>query len=135
MGLLLLFLYLMCPQEARLLLMTVEGIEESRGMVRIAVYDSEGAFMDEARLFAYKEIDVSGEGSIQVEWSLPEGKYAFTIYHDVNRDRKLNTGWLGIPSESYGFSNNARGMFGPPSFKECLVEVSKDTTYHHVTIK
>jgi uncharacterized protein (DUF2141 family) len=29
---------------------------------------------------------------------------------------KLDTNRLGIPTEGYGFSNNARNLFGPPSF-------------------
>jgi uncharacterized protein (DUF2141 family) len=29
---------------------------------------------------------------------------------------KLDTNWLGIPTEGYGFSNDAKAMLGPPSF-------------------
>ncbi len=30
----------------------------------------------------------------------------------------LETNRLGIPTEGYGFSNNAYGMFGPKPFKD-----------------
>jgi uncharacterized protein (DUF2141 family) len=29
---------------------------------------------------------------------------------------KLDTNWLGIPTEGYGFSNDAKAMLGAPSF-------------------
>ena len=29
---------------------------------------------------------------------------------------KLDTNWLGIPTEGYGFLNDAKAMLGPPSF-------------------
>jgi len=29
---------------------------------------------------------------------------------------KLDANLLGIPTEGYGFSNDARALFGPPSF-------------------
>jgi len=38
------------------------------------------------------------------------------VIHDENMNGKLDTNWLGIPKEGYGFSNNARGVAGAPSF-------------------
>ena len=38
------------------------------------------------------------------------------LYNDENMNGKLDTNWLGIPTEGYGFSNDAKGMLGPPSF-------------------
>jgi uncharacterized protein (DUF2141 family) len=29
---------------------------------------------------------------------------------------KLDTNWVGIATEGYGFSNDAKAMLGPPSF-------------------
>jgi len=29
---------------------------------------------------------------------------------------KLDTNWLGIPTEGYGFSNEAKALLGAPSF-------------------
>jgi uncharacterized protein (DUF2141 family) len=43
--------------------------------------------------------------------------YAIAAIHDENRDGKLETDWMGVPKEGYGFSNNAKGRLGPPSFE------------------
>jgi uncharacterized protein (DUF2141 family) len=48
--------------------------------------------------------------------SIPPGTYALAVIHDENMNGKLDTKWLGIPTEGYGFSNDARALLGPPSF-------------------
>ncbi|WP_369062506.1 DUF2141 domain-containing protein [Caulobacter sp. 73W] len=48
---------------------------------------------------------------------LPAGQYGVMAYHDRNSDLKLNTLPIGLPTEPYGFSNNSRGRFGPPSWE------------------
>ncbi len=48
---------------------------------------------------------------------LPPGSYALAVFHDENDNGRLDTNFLGIPTERLGFSNDARGMmFFPPSF-------------------
>ena len=54
---------------------------------------------------------------------LKAGRYAVAMYHDVDGDESLDTNMLGIPREPYGFSNNAVGRFGPPSFDDAAVVV------------
>jgi uncharacterized protein (DUF2141 family) len=47
---------------------------------------------------------------------IPPGTYALAVIHDENSNGKLDTNWLGIPTEGYGFSNDAKGSLGAPSF-------------------
>ena len=47
---------------------------------------------------------------------IPPGTYALGVIHDENMNGKLDLNVLGIPKESYGFSNDARAWFGAPSF-------------------
>ncbi len=49
---------------------------------------------------------------------LPTGNYAIAILHDENDDMKMNTNFLGLPKEGYGFSNNVMGAFGPPGYNK-----------------
>lgn len=49
---------------------------------------------------------------------LKPGVYAAQIFHDLNENGKLDTNALGIPKEPYGFSNNKKGIFGKPKFKD-----------------
>jgi uncharacterized protein (DUF2141 family) len=47
---------------------------------------------------------------------IPPGTYALAVIHDENMNGKLDTKWLGIPKEGYGFSNDAKTFLGAPSF-------------------
>jgi uncharacterized protein (DUF2141 family) len=38
----------------------------------------------------------------------------------------MDTGMFGIPQEKYGFSNDAKGFAGPPSFKQCKFTFNED---------
>ncbi len=51
---------------------------------------------------------------------LKPGSYSFRFFHDENKNSKLDTNWLGIPREGFGFSNNPTMTFGPPSFEKTL---------------
>ncbi len=55
---------------------------------------------------------------------MPYGRYSIKAFHDENNNSKLDTNFLGMPTERYGFSNNARGRFGPPSFAEAAVTLN-----------
>ena len=44
------------------------------------------------------------------------GTYALAVVHDENMNGKLDTNWLGIPTEGYGFSNDVTALLGAPSF-------------------
>ena len=104
----------------------VSGIEQAGGQVMVAVYNSRETYMDTDRMFHEQVIPVSAVGTLNIELKIPSGKYAVTIFHDVNGDHKLNTNVFGIPREPYGFSNDARGTFGPPSYGEALAEAVYD---------
>ncbi|UTW63559.1 DUF2141 domain-containing protein [bacterium SCSIO 12741] len=59
---------------------------------------------------------------------LKPGKYGVTAYHDVNGNEELDTNFLGVPTEPYGFSNDARGTLGKPDYQDVLFDLSEDQT-------
>lgn len=110
----------------------VLGIKEIQGSIRVAVYDSHDAFMGEEVVFSdgWKVVSNTLSGSIL----LNKGKYAISIFHDVNSDGELNTNIFGIPKEPFGFSNDAKGKFGPPSFEKAAFEVKEDKQKMSITL-
>lgn len=52
--------------------------------------------------------------------NLKPGEYSFKYFHDENNNNKLDLNWIGIPTEGFGFSNNAKVLFGPPDFEKTL---------------
>jgi len=47
---------------------------------------------------------------------IPPGTYALAVIHDEDMNGMLDTNWLGVPTEGFGFSNDAKGTVGAPSF-------------------
>ena len=104
----------------------LKNIKSNKGKIYIAVFDSEENFMK--KLLEDIAVPVSSTGDMQVELKLPVGEYAISIFHDTNDNGKLNTNFMGIPKEPYGFSNNPNTSFGPPNFKKTSFEISASQT-------
>jgi uncharacterized protein (DUF2141 family) len=98
------------------LTITIKNVRSSDGDVYLAVYDSEASFMKLQLAKATRKSSASKGEMKFVIHDLPAGKYAVSSYHDENGNGKLDTNPLGIPTEGYGFSKDARGTFGPPEF-------------------
>ncbi len=45
------------------------------------------------------------------------GTYALALLHDENGNGEMDSNFLGLPQEGYGFSNDAKVFLGPPSFE------------------
>jgi uncharacterized protein (DUF2141 family) len=50
------------------------------------------------------------------------GVYAISAFHDENRNKELDTNFLGIPTEGWCTSRNAKGFLGPPKFDDAKFE-------------
>ncbi|MEQ9305209.1 MAG: DUF2141 domain-containing protein [Marinoscillum sp.] len=109
------------------LIVEISEISEAKGTLRVAVYDHAETHLDAHQLAFYKEVKVRQTGTMQIILSLPPGTYSLAVYHDLNDDKELNTNFLGMPKEPYGFSNNAMGTFGPPSFDAAKFDTPETT--------
>ena len=111
------------PSQAAELALSVNGVRSAKGSIMIAVYDAEPGFRDPMKAMARISLRAR-EGSVKVTLpDLPPATYAVAVFHDENGDQELDANILGIPTEGYGFSNDARGTMGPPSFQASAVEV------------
>jgi uncharacterized protein (DUF2141 family) len=68
---------------------------------------------------------LSSNSCVIVIDNLKPGKYAFKFFHDENMNNELDTNWLGIPKEGFGFSNDPSMTFGPPSFDKTIFYLNK----------
>jgi len=95
------------------------GIRNSTGAVACALFESPEGFPTEFMRFASNlmMVRVRGTKATCGFEQIPPGTYALAVIHDENRDGKLATDWMGLPKEGYGFSNDAKGTLGAPSFE------------------
>lgn len=107
------------------LTLEVEGLATqpaAGSQLMVGVYTAAGQWTDNAVTGRSFPVDAAAKGKLTVVLKdLPDGPLALTLYHDVNANGKLDFNLMGIPTEPYGFSNNAMGAFGPPKFEQAVL--------------
>lgn len=91
-----------------------------KGVAQIGLFNTESSFLD--KVYKRKEVKIKDKKAVAIFTDIPDGTYAISVFHDKNKDEKLNT-FLGIPTENYAASNNAPSKFGPPKWKDAKFEV------------
>ena len=110
----------------------VSGVVGNKGKVNVAVCDRE-RFL--------KQCSHSGSAPAKAAETVvtlkdvPPGTWAVLAYQDENENNELDRNFIGIPSENYGFSRDARGKFGPPGFEDAAIEVRGEVTVAPVKLK
>lgn len=118
---LLLFYSFFPAQESLNLTIKVDGIEAIEGKLMFKLSDAKGKVI---KKFTHP-VDENPE---TLTIKLAPGQYAIACFHDANDNDELDTGFTGIPTENYAFSNNVRGTFGPPDLAEQLITLQAAKT-------
>jgi uncharacterized protein (DUF2141 family) len=105
--------------------MTVEvtGIQSDRGQVGCALHRDAAQFpTGNANV---RQVWVPARvGSVTCRFDdVAPGTYAIAVAHDLNGNRRTDTNLLGIPTEAWGVSRNARPRLRAPTFDEAKVTV------------
>lgn len=105
------------------IVMQVEALKTNDGLVFCDLHNSEKTFPNKpARALARVKVrPVDGKASCVFQ-NVAAGRYAVAVWHDTNSNQKLDTNFVGIPKEPVGSSNNAKGQFGPPKFKDAAFD-------------
>ena len=118
-------LHAVTDKDVLLLSVTITGVRENEGQVMLSLFTSEANFLKIP--FINKVLPVRNGKKIHFELSgLAKGIYAISVFYDQDGDGKLKKGFMGIPKELVGFSNNAKGTFGPPSFEKSAFILTED---------
>lgn len=93
----------------------------------LALFDSADSFSAGQAMMSHK-VEMHDGVAQWVFSGVPEGLYAIKSFADENGNARLDTNLIGLPVERYGFSNNARGRMGPPTFDAAAVQVNADSS-------
>jgi len=110
------------------------GFPDNVGQAYMGLYRAQDDFPVINKQYIGKVVAISGNKSALIFSQLPKGNYAVAVFHDRNKNGKLDTNMFGVPTEEYGFSNNARNTFSAPSFKDASFTVDGNKTIS-ITIK
>ena len=120
------FILLFSGVKTHKLSIHISGISKIKGSLFIAIFRATDDFPVFGKQFKGIVKEVEGKTQNYTFDDLPEGEYALAIYQDENRNKILDKNLLGVPTEIYGFSNNARRSFSAPSFQEAKFKLNKD---------
>jgi uncharacterized protein (DUF2141 family) len=98
----------------------ITNLRNAKGHVLITLYDKSEGFPEKgAKTAAGKtKVSIQNGKAIATFDNMPAGNYAVATMHDENDNVKMDFNILHMPKEGYGFSNDAKGTMGPPSFKD-----------------
>lgn len=114
----------------------VQGLDASRvtgATLMVAAYRATDPWLGKpswAQRFALAELKIErhadGDRVSLTLSGLPDAllsqPLALTVVQDANANGRLDRNAFGMPTEPYGFSNDATGSFGPPSFEAARFE-------------
>ncbi len=110
-------------QEKYTLTVEFSNIKNDKGKIWVAVYNTDDGWMKD--MVTGDSATISNQTS-SINFTLPAGEYAVSVFHDENENKKLDTNSIGIPKEKYGFSNNPKSTFGPPSYSKAKFTLQED---------
>ena len=108
--------------------MRVEGLRNNDGLVRLALYDRPELFPVNGKAYVISDVPIAHKELSVLFSNLPSEKYALALFHDEDGDNVFDKGFLGLPLEGFGFSNNATVFFSAPSFADATVTVGEGLT-------
>src|SRR5579871_3874112 len=102
------------------LTISVESLRNSNGQLFLCVFSAESsdkeAFpdCDKGKSIRKQKLAMANGKATVTFYGLKDGEYAVAMIHDENANGKLDTNFIGIPTEGIGVSNNSR-LFGSPT--------------------
>jgi len=95
--------------QAGELTVSITNIRTDKGTLLVSVTSTEAGWNNQEKPAAATRLAATGKDAV-VRFTLPAGSYAVQVMHDENDNGKLDSNFMGIPAEGYGFSNNPKVM-------------------------
>lgn len=114
----------------------VENIQADKGGELSAGIFTKDNFPEVGKQLKSKQKNVSSTSSEVKMDNVPIGTYGAVVFQDINKDKDLETNFIGFPKEPIGFANDAKINFGPPAFEDASIVVkANETTFVKIKLK
>lgn len=98
----------------------INGLKNNKGVVLLEFSNTKGE-----KISGHSQT-IDNKQCVIIITNIKQGTYSFKYFHDENKNQKLDTNFIGIPKEGFGFANDAKGKFGPPALKKTFILVNGD---------
>jgi uncharacterized protein (DUF2141 family) len=106
------------------LVIHVLDVSPDGGTLRLGLYDKASYPDDDSTPVASADVPAQMGQTLITLTNIPPGTYAIETYQDINSNNKMDTSWIGIPLEPFGFSRDARPRLSKPRFDKVKFEVA-----------
>ncbi len=103
----------------------IGGLRSDKGQVGCLLFASADGFPGNPdKAVGRQFVPIGSKAATCVFDNVAPGSYAIAAIHDENGNGKLDKNFLGIPTEGYGASRDARGTLGPPKWEDAVFPYS-----------
>lgn len=114
--------------------LTITVTKAATGAVRGMVFrDADSFDRRDSPVAKFSQHPANGTVVVRIA-DLPPGRYAVALYQDSNGNEELDKSFIGVPTEPYGFSNDASAPFGPPDFDQAAFTIAPTEQHHALTV-
>jgi uncharacterized protein (DUF2141 family) len=117
------------------LVVRITGLSEPLGQVGCSLFAGPTGFPMDSSGARQLWQAADAKGVICRFSDVPEGRYAVSVGHDLNGNQRVDTNFIGLPTEQWGVSNNARPSLRAPRFDEAVFKVEGDAKEVVIEIK
>ncbi|HEY5346789.1 MAG TPA: DUF2141 domain-containing protein [Rhizomicrobium sp.] len=96
----------------------IENVSPRGGILRLGLYDRAAYPDDASKPDASADVAAQAGETIVTLKNLKPGLYAIEMFQDINANGKMDTNWIGLPLEPFGFSRDARPFLSKPGFDQ-----------------
>ncbi len=101
----------------------VSGARSSAGSIGCALFSSDKGFPMDNSGAVQQWTTLDGTTAKCRFVGVAAGRYAISIAHDLNGNKRVDTNFLGIPTEGWAVSNNVVPTLRAPRFDEAAFRV------------
>ena len=109
--------------QAAQVTVTVTGMAVADGQIGCSLFKSADGFPMDGIAARQIWLLASRDAVTCTFTEVPDGRYAVSVAHDLNGNKRVDTNFLGMPTEAWGVSGNARPTLRTPTWDEAVFSV------------
>lgn len=123
------------PAAAADLTIHVGNVLPAGGTLRLGLYNEALYPDDDSKPIAAADVPAIAPETTVTLHNIPPGIYAIQTFQDVNSNNRMDTTWLGLPLEPFGFSRDAKPFLSKPSFDDVKFIVGTSETVQTIHLQ
>jgi uncharacterized protein (DUF2141 family) len=117
------------------IIVKLTGFNNDKGKAMVWLWDTKENYEKPEAAFRKAKDEIKDNKTEIVFTDMPFGTYAIKAFHDENDNNEFDLSLFNIPTEQYGFSNNAKGKFGPPKWEKAQFAFDKAEVIIEIVVK